>query len=184
MVPCTCEHFCNTAYSCRSRRCQACVVLCCEMHARHACHMHEPGTDARIWTCDVWWAGGEHICNEVWCICLSNRLWANHASKNAGRTVAWAEQNKRTRFRKDVPDHAAFLIVLFAIETCGYMGKMGVKFVNRLGDIAAESCRIPKGAFVRWAMQLLSVTVHRVNAEILESRYSTTVSSPPRHAAA
>ena len=36
-----------------------------------------------------------------------------------------------------------------------------MKFVNRLGDIAAESGRIPKGAFVRWAMQLLSVTVQR-----------------------
>ena len=30
-------------------------------------------------------------------------------------------------------------------------------FGNRLGDIAAESGRIPKGAFVCWAMQLLSV---------------------------
>ena len=41
------------------------------------------------------------------------------------------------------------------------MGKETVKFVNRLGDIAADSGRIPKGAFVRWAMQLLSVTVQR-----------------------
>ena len=41
------------------------------------------------------------------------------------------------------------------------MGKEAVKFVNRLGDIAAESGRIPKGAFVRWAKQLLSVTVQR-----------------------
>ena len=51
--------------------------LCCEMHVSHACHMHEPGTDARIWTCDVWWAaliGAAHICNIVWCICLSNTL--------------------------------------------------------------------------------------------------------------
>ena len=38
--------------------------------------------------------------------------------------------------------------------------------MNRLGDIAAESGRIPKGAFVRWAMQLLSVTVQRGNAEM------------------
>ena len=29
------------------------------------------------------------------------------------------------------------------------MGKEAVKFVNRLEDIAAESGRIPKGAFVR-----------------------------------
>ena len=38
--------------------------------------------------------------------------------------------------------------------------------MNRLGDIAAESGRIPKGALVRWAMQLLSVTVQRRNAEM------------------
>ena len=41
-----------------------------------------------------------------------------------------------------------------------------LKFVNRLGDIAAESGRIPKGAFVRWAVQLLSVTVQRGIAEM------------------
>ena len=38
------------------------------MHVSHAFHMHEPGTDARIWTCDVWWAahiGAAHICNIV-----------------------------------------------------------------------------------------------------------------------
>ena len=46
------------------------------------------------------------------------------------------------------------------------MGKEAVKFMNRLGDIAAESGRIPNGAFVRWAMQMLSVTVQRGNAEI------------------
>ena len=46
------------------------------------------------------------------------------------------------------------------------MGKEAVKFVNRLGDIAAGSGRIPKGAFVRWEMQLLSVTVQRRNAEM------------------
>ena len=40
------------------------VGVCCEMHVSHAFHMHEPGTDARIWTCDVWWAahiGAAHI---------------------------------------------------------------------------------------------------------------------------
>ena len=46
------------------------------------------------------------------------------------------------------------------------MGKEAVKCVNRLGDIAAESGRIPKGASVRWALQLLSVTVQRGNAEM------------------
>ena len=32
------------------------------------------------------------------------------------------------------------------------MGKEAVKFVDGLRDIAAESGRIPKGAFVRWEM--------------------------------
>ena len=72
----------------------------------------------------------------------------------------------RTQLRKDVPDHAAFQFVPFAVETCGYKGKEAVKFGYRLGDIAAESGRIRKGAFVRRAMQLLSVTVQRGNAEM------------------
>ena len=46
------------------------------------------------------------------------------------------------------------------------MGKEAVQFMNRLGHIAAESGRIPKGAFGRWAMQLLSVKVQKVNAEM------------------
>ena len=38
--------------------------------------------------------------------------------------------------------------------------------MNCLGDIAGESGRMPKGACVCWAMQLLSVTVQRGNAEM------------------
>ena len=54
------------------------------------------------------------------------------AAKTAGWTAARAERTKRTRFRKDVPDHAAFRFVPFAVETCGYMGKEAVKVENRL----------------------------------------------------
>ena len=46
------------------------------------------------------------------------------------------------------------------------MSKEAVKFVNRLGDIAAESGRIPKGELLRCALQLLSVTAQRQNAEM------------------
>ena len=95
----------------------------------------------------------------------SAKSYAAEAAKTSGWTAARAERTKRTRFRKDAPDHAAFRFLPFAVETCGYMGKEAVKFVNRLGDIAAESGRISKDAFVRWAMQLLSVTVQRGNAE-------------------
>ena len=61
-------------------------------------------------------------------------------------------------------DHAASQIVPSAVETSGYMDKDAVSFVNHLGNIAAKSGRIPKGAckFVRWAMQLLPVTCCRV----------------------
>ena len=96
----------------------------------------------------------------------SAKSYAAEAAKTDGWTAARAERTKRTRFRKDVPDHPAFRFLPFAVETCGYMGKEVVKFVNRLGEIAAESGRIPRGAFVRWAMQLLSVTVQRGNAEM------------------
>ena len=92
--------------------------------------------------------------------------YAAEAAKTAGWTAARAERSKRTRFRKDVPDHAEIRFVPFSVETYGYVGQEAVKFVNRLGDIAAESGRIPKGAFVRWAMQLLAVTAQRGNAEV------------------
>ena len=103
------------------------------------------------------------------------------AAKKSGRAAARAERTKRTQFRKDVPDHhdAAFWVVPLtlkrhsgaaqvtsALETCGYIGKGAMWFVNRLGDIAAKSGRILKRAFVRWAMQLLSLTVPRGNSEM------------------
>ena len=46
------------------------------------------------------------------------------------------------------------------------MGNEAEKFVNRLRDNAAERGCVPKATFVRWAMQLLSVTVQRGNAEM------------------
>ena len=100
------------------------------------------------------------------CTCrIGSSLWqllvgvTAQAAKSAGWTAARAEQSKRTRFRKDVNvnvnnvptrsiiwDHAAFRRVPFAVETCGCMGncKAAVKFVERLGDFAAESGRIPE----------------------------------------
>ena len=96
----------------------------------------------------------------------SAKSYAAQAAMTAWWTTARAEQTKRARFRKDVPGHAAFRFLPFAVKSCGYMGKHAVKFVNRLGDIAAESGHIPKGAFVSWAMQPLSVTVQRGNAEV------------------
>ena len=69
-----------------------------------------------------------------------------------------------------MPDHAAFRFAPFAVATCGYMGKEVVKIANRLGDLAAESGCFPKGAFVRWALQLLSGTLQRGNAEMYRRR--------------
>ena len=49
-----------------------------------------------------------------------------HASamSYAAQAVKTAWWTKRMRFRKDVPDHAANRSVPFAVETCGYMGKL------------------------------------------------------------
>ena len=96
----------------------------------------------------------------------SAQSYAAQAAKETGWTAARPEQIKRTRLRKDLPDHDGFRFVPFAVETCGYMGKGAVRFVACLGDIVPESGRIPKGAFVRRAMQLLSVTVPRGSAEM------------------
>ena len=69
--------------------------------------------------------------------------YAAQAARKAGWTAARAERTKRTRFSKDVPDHAAFRFVPYAVETCGCMA---VRSVNRLGDITVESGRNRKGA--------------------------------------
>ena len=58
------------------------------------------------------------------------------------------------------------MLVPFAVAMCGYIGKEAVPCANRPGGIAAESGRIPKGAFVGWAMQLLSVTVQKGNVDL------------------
>ena len=84
------------------------------------------------------------------------------------------------RFRKDVPDHAAFRFVPLAVETCGYIGKEAVKSVNRLGDIAAESGRIPKVEFVRWAIQLLCLQDAGQHAELLLMRKCSGLKSSNR----
>ena len=55
-------------------------------------------------------------------------------------------------------------------------GQASVEARERLGDIAAESGRIPKGGFLRWAIQLLSVTVQLGNADIF--RRSGLIISP------
>ena len=61
------------------------------MHVGHACYMHEPGTAARIWTCDVWWAarvGAAHIWNIVWCICLYTNSRSVHAVGSRGKSCS------------------------------------------------------------------------------------------------
>ena len=48
-------------------------------------------------------------------------------------------------------------LVPFAVETCGYMGKEAVLFVNRLGDIALRVGVLPRPTIwmvvPSWAMQ-------------------------------
>ena len=95
-----------------------------------------------------------------------NLSYAGQAAKEGGRIAASTERTEWAQFRKDVLAHAACRLGPFVVETCSYMGKEAVQIVNRLGDIAATSVRIPRGAFVRWEMPLLSVTVQRGFAEI------------------
>ena len=91
---------------------------------------------------------------------------AAQAAKEFGWTAVRAERTERTLFRKDVPDHASFRFVPFVEKTCRYRANVAVRFVKCLGDIAADIGRIPKGAFVRWAMQLLSMLVQGGNADM------------------
>ena len=71
----------------------------------------------------------------------------------------WPAQQPTIRSLKDVALLSRLEAAIRALF--GEFGEM-----NRLGAIAAESGRIPKGAFVHWAMQLMLVTVQRGNAEM------------------
>ena len=95
-----------------------------------------------------------------------NASYAGRACKKTGCIAASMEATKRREFRADVPDHVQFDFVPFAVESCGYMGKAAIEFVDRLAGIAAESGRISKAAFTRWAHQILSVTLQKGNAEM------------------
>lgn len=48
---------------------------------------------------------------------------------------------------------------LWRMHACECMEQRAVLFVNGQGDIAADSGRTPQGAYVRWAMQPVSVSV-------------------------
>ena len=92
--------------------------------------------------------------------------YAAAAALGAGRTAARAEDRKRSAYRRDMPGRAAVRFVPFAVESCGRMGQEALKFMSALGDVASASGRIPKGAFLRWAMQLLSVALQKGNADM------------------
>ena len=91
------------------------------------------------------------------------RSYAPWGSKKVGQRRGLNTQCGHPSAVQDVLDHAAFRFVPFQVDTCGYIGKDAVRFMNSLGDITAENGRIPKGEFVRWAMQLLSLVVQRGN---------------------
>ena len=95
-----------------------------------------------------------------------NKSYADRACKKDGHVAQLMETRKRRAFRQNVPDHVQFDFVPFAVESCGYMGEAALKFVDRLASVAAESGRIPKAAFMRWALQVMSVALQKGNADM------------------
>ena len=78
------------------------------------------------------------------CKCLRSRKLLGLPRKLVGlRGKGWTD-GVAARLRKDFPEHAAFRILPFSVEQCGYMDKEAVKFVNRRGEIAAKGGHIPK----------------------------------------
>ena len=94
------------------------------------------------------------------------KSYCDQAALTSGHVADTMERRKLAKFQKDVPSHVEFQFVPFAVESCGYMGKAALGFVGRLGDVAAGSGRISKSAFVRWAMQVLSVALQKGNADM------------------
>ena len=76
-----------------------------------------------------------------------------------------AEQAQLTRFRNDVPDHAAFVCAVCNRGMQVHWQGSGA-ILNRPEGIVAESKCIVKGAFVRWALYLLLVCMREGNADM------------------
>ena len=87
--------------------------------------------------------------------------YAAAAAREAGATAVRAEGVKRSKYKRDLPGpgRAAILFVPFGVESCGPLRSDFLQFMGQLGSIAAGGGRISKGAFLRWAMQLLSVSL-------------------------
>ena len=92
--------------------------------------------------------------------------YAAAAAREAGATAVRAEGVKRSKYKRDVPGRAAIRFVPFAVESCGRLGPAALRFLGQLGSVVAGGGRISKGAFLRWAMQLLSVSLQKGNAEM------------------
>lgn len=103
------------------------------------------------------------------------KLYAAQAAKQAGwtSTVARAKQTRRTRLRKAVPDHPAFRFLSFAVETCGYIGKEAVRFVQSPSVGTFPS--VHSVFSVRAAVQLTPVAIGEENTE-MQSRSGWVIS--------
>lgn len=55
----------------------------------------------------------------------------------------------------------SYVYVPFAVEWRGSFGRVGLKSESELGCVASASNRIPEGACLRWAMQLLTLRCRR-----------------------
>ena len=71
------------------------------------------------------------------------KSFAARSTKQAGRTAAGAEQIRRTWFRKDVQDRAAFMLVLLPVKTHGHTGKEAVRF-DALGTSLLRMGEFPR----------------------------------------
>ena len=91
----------------------------------------------------------------------SAKSYAAQAAKEAGGTAARAEQTKRTRFRKDVPDHITLHACCVPVcAGCGGHARVQGEASGALGTLRLrlrEYYAFPKGASVCCAVQMLPV---------------------------
>ena len=88
------------------------------------------------------------------------------ASQRDGHAAAKAAKRKEDSFQSAMGDGAGYTFVPLAMESFGRLGTAAMRFLGRLGDIAAEEGRVSKAAFVRAAHRRISCAIVRGNARV------------------
>ena len=106
----------------------------------------------------------------AWDFTCSDTLAPSHIDKSsmeAGKTAAWAEDNKFTTYGNALRDDYHFVPI--AVETFGTWGSIGHKFITDIGRTISGITKNPKST--SFIFQAISMAVQRGNVQCVQGAY-------------